>query len=186
MIIDENTIFYHGSYKIVDEPDLSQRKKGKDFGQGLYLTTSKTQAVKFVKSAIKKAVLDGLIPKNTKVGYVSQYKVKTVEGLKIFEFKNVDMEWLHCVVGHRKKESLPGIITKYRNYDVICGKIANDDTNLVITAYIEGLYGEIGSGKADEMAISFLEPDNLKDQVCYRTQKALDSLEFVESESVMI
>ena len=39
-------------------------------------------------------------------------------------------------------------------YDVISGKIANDATNITITAYLDGLYGEIGSNSADSICIS--------------------------------
>ncbi len=186
MKFEENTILYHGSYIVVDKPDLSQCRKGKDFGQGFYLTTSKAQAIKFVKTSIKKAISDKIISADTATGYISMYKSKTIDGLKVFEFTNADSEWLHCVIAHRKLGSVAGEIEKYKDFDIISGKIANDTTNTVITAYMDGLYGEVGSDSADRIAIGFLEPDNLKDQICYRTQKAIETLKYLGCESVII
>ncbi len=72
------------------------------------------------------------------------------------------------------------------DYEIIAGKIANDNTNRVITGYINGLYGEAGSDSADNIAISLLIPEKLTDQVCFRTEKALDKLRFIKAEVVFI
>ena len=55
MIIEAGKKLYHGSYTIVDKPDLSKCEAGKDFGQGFYLPTDIEQARRFVKSSIGKA-----------------------------------------------------------------------------------------------------------------------------------
>ena len=60
----------------------------------------------------------------------------------------------------------------------IAGKIANDSTNQILSAYINGFYGEVGSYEADETAIKFLLPNNLSDQICFRTENALQNLHF--------
>ena len=54
----------------------------------------------------------------------------------------------------------------------------------MITAYLDGAYGEVGTERADAIAISLLEPDKLKDQYCFRTEAALDALKFVTGERV--
>ena len=89
------------------------------------------------------------------------------------------------MVGYRKRNSFPNA-HKWDKYDIIAGKIANDNTNLVITVYMDGLYGEIGSERADTIAIQFLEPDNLKDQLCFRTEKAVRTLNFIKSERIRL
>ena len=168
---------------MVNEPDLSKCRKGKDFGRGFYLTTDRIQAVRFTKTAIRKAVSDGIVSEGYTEGYLSIFEYMADETLSIFEFEDADREWLHCVAAHRKlNRSFRR--DKWIDYDIIAGKIANDQTNLVLTAYLDGLYGEIGSAGADRIAIGFLEPDNLKNQVCFRTEKALRCLEFVESVKV--
>ena len=57
---------------------------------------------------------------------------------------------------------------------------------LLINAYLLGIYGEIGSEKAGNMAISNLEPENLKNQLCFRTELALKKLCFVKSEKISL
>ena len=42
--LEAGTILYHGSYCVVENPDLEKCAKYKDFGRGFYLTSSKEQA----------------------------------------------------------------------------------------------------------------------------------------------
>lgn len=187
MIIQSEMKLYHGSYCEVTGPELSKCRPAKDFGRGFYLTTNRTQAVKFTRTAVKKAISDGLIRAGTDFGYLNEYicDLKLEKDLLIFEFADADLEWLHCVVGHRKKGSIPDV-DKWQKYDIIAGKIANDNTNLVITTYMDGLYGPTGSETADQIAIRFLEPDNLKNQICFRTDRAMRALKFVKSERIRL
>ncbi len=57
-------------------------------------------------------------------------------------------------------------------YDVISGKIANDQTNATIVAYMTGLFGQSGSTEADETCRRLLIPNRLHDQHCFRTTAA--------------
>jgi hypothetical protein len=72
------------------------------------------------------------------------------------------------------------------SYDVISGKIANDNTNATILAYMGNVYGSMGSEQADAICISLLLPERLQDQFCFRSANALSKLEFVKSESVTL
>ncbi len=69
-----------------------------------------------------------------------------------------------------------------KDYDIIAGKIANDRTNLTITTYLLGAYGEIGSAGADDICISLLIPERLRDQYCFRSDAAITALTFKGSE----
>ena len=71
-----------------------------------------------------------------------------------------------------------------KDYDVIGGKVANDDTNVTIFAYIHGIYGTMGSEEADNFCISLLIPERLKDQFCFRSRKAIACLKYLRSERV--
>ncbi len=53
--LSDGLILYHGSYCEVNQPMLEKCSKRKDFGRGFYLTTSREQAVSFLKTAIIKA-----------------------------------------------------------------------------------------------------------------------------------
>lgn len=55
----DGLILYHGSYCEVNEPKLEKCAKRKDFGKGFYLTTSREQAISFLKTAPVKAESGG-------------------------------------------------------------------------------------------------------------------------------
>lgn len=182
MIIQEGIKLYHGSYTIVKRPDLSKCMNGKDFGKGFYLTTDVYQARRFVKTAIGKAVKNGVEGIDSAKGYVSVFELRKLDGLIVHEFVNADSDWLHCVASHRRQGILADEIFKWQKYDLIAGKIANDNTNQVITAYINGTYGAVGSDSADRFAIGLLMPERLTDQVCIRTKTAIDRIKFIDVE----
>lgn len=184
--LENEMILYHGSYCAVEKPDLSKCSQFKDFGRGFYLTSSKEQAKSFAKISTVKAQERGIISVNQKFGYISYYRLEIASEFNSFYFDNADSDWLHCVVTHRKINSFPELNERMKNYDVIAGKIANDDTNTTIVAYMSNLYGTMGSKKADDFCISLLLPERLKDQYCFRNQAAIEKLVFLKSERVAL
>jgi len=64
--------------------------------------------------------------------------------------------------------------------------MANDQTNATVVTHLDGLYGEVGSQSADNICISLLLPERLKDQFCFRTGMAVESLIPVERENAAI
>ena len=179
-------VLYHGSYCVVENPDLTKCAMYKDFGQGFYLTTSKEQAKSFAKISATKAKLKGLIPYSEKFAYISFFKMCDSDSLKTFAFGTANLEWLHTIVAHRRNGVFPNIKISMQNYDVISGKIANDDTNATIIAYMNNVFGAMGSEQADKMCISLLLPERLKDQFCFRSEKSIAALEFLKSEKVSL
>jgi hypothetical protein len=184
-LIDGLTL-YHGSYCEVKSPELQRGDKYKDFGQGFYLTSSKKQAENFIKTSVKKAILSGKVGEKQNFGYVSVFRFIKNNDLDIWTYPEADADWLHCIVGHRKRNTFPDIIDRLKQYDIICGKIANDNTNATIAAYMASAYGEIGTKSADDMCISLLLPERLQNQFCFRTDEALKSVKFVESEKIWL
>ncbi len=180
MILTDGIELYHASYTVIENIDLSLCAAGKDFGKGFYVTTDYDQACRFIRTAIGKAIKNNVENVDSKTGYISifEYKPDNSANINCYEFKSSDEEWLHCVVAHRKSGILKNELEKWQNFDAIAGKIANDSTNQVLTAYINGFYGEVGSHEADETAIKFLLPDNLSDQICFRTEKIIQNLHF--------
>ena len=131
MIIELGIKLYHGSYTMVDAPDISMCGKGKNFGQGFYVTTDIGQGRRIVKSAIGKAIKNGLCDKGRKSDYVSVYEFTSLVGIKIYEFDSAefdsaDRKWLHCVAMHRRDRLFSSELGKWMEYDIIGGKIAND------------------------------------------------------------
>ena len=184
--LEDGIILYHGSYCAVETPDLAKCAMYKDFGQGFYLTSSKEQAKSFAKISATKAKSKGLISYSEKFAYISFFKVSDVDSLKTYDFETADIEWLHNIVAHRRYGAFPEIKKSMQDYDVISGKIANDDTNATIIAYMDNVFGKMGSEQADKMCISLLLPERLKDQFCFRSEKSISALEFLKSEKVSL
>ena len=184
--LENGMVLYHGSYCVVEYPDLEKCAAFKDFGRGFYLTTSKEQAKSFAKISATKAKSRGIIPYDEKFAYISFFKVDNIDDLKSFAFKTADVDWLHCIVANRKDGSFSEVRKSMQDYDVISGKIANDDTNATIIAYMGNVFGTMGSEQADKMCISLLLPERLKDQFCFRSDKAISKLEFLKSEKVAL
>lgn len=184
--LSDGMLLYHGSYMVVDTPDLAKCAARKDFGKGFYLTTSRKQAKDFVRASIKKAIAQGLITEDQNFGFVSVFEYHEKDGISKFVYENADVDWLHCIVGHRKKNTFSAIVDSMKDYDIVAGKIADDRTNVTITTYLVGGYGAIGSESADKACISQLIPERLKDQYCFRTNEAFECISFVESEKIWI
>lgn len=186
--LTDGVVLYHGSYCEVPFPDLGKCAKYKDFGQGFYLTSSLEQARNFAKLTTRKAIANGIVDVSQAFGVLSSYQflLKPEEQLSVHLFETANAEWLHCVVGHRKSNTFPQLVHQFQNYDIIGGKIANDNTNATITAYMAGTFGEIGTDSADNMCISLLLPERLKDQFCFRTKAAVDQIRFLESEKIWL
>jgi hypothetical protein len=186
MPLSNGLVLYHGSYTEVPHPDLSKCARFKDFGQGFYLTTSHAQAVSFARLSARKAA-DRLVEgADGWKGFVSRFELAGagVEDLRLLEFEGAGSDWLRCVVAHRRRGSFPNLVDRLRSYDVIAGKIANDRTNITLTLYMDGIFGEVGSAEAERACIGQLLPNRLKDQYCFRSERALECLRFMGSEVV--
>ena len=177
-ILKPGTMLYHGGYCEVSAPDISKCRKYKDFGQGFYLTTDIEQAKNFAKISLRKAIDSGNISKSDGKKIVSCYEFTSDNDLSVKYFETADKYWLHCIVGHRTERLFKNVVIEMKSYDIIGGKIANDDTNATIFTYIFGAYGEPGSERADEICIGLLLPERLKNQYCFKTPKSLERLVF--------
>lgn len=184
--LTEGMLLYHGSYCEVKTPELEKCAAFKDFGKGFYVTSSKEQAEKFISTSLKKAKAQGMIDEKQSFGVISTFCYHFKEDIGTFLFQDADVDWLHCVVGHRKAGSFPKLVEQLAQYDVLGGKIADDTTNVTILTYLIGAYGQIGTKEADGFCISRLLPERLKDQFCFRTKAGIECLSFVESEQIWI
>ncbi len=182
----DDVILYHGSYCEVQNPDLKQCAKYKDFGRGFYLTTSYKQAENFAKISTRKAISNKIASPDQTYGIVSVFRFRHSRELQVKCYPFADKDWLHCVVGHRKQDMFADVVQELENFDIISGKIANDRTNATITTYMAGVFGKIVEESADRICISLLLPERLQDQFCFRTNEAIACLTFVESEQIWL
>ncbi len=179
-MLTEGTILYHGSYCQVKAPDLKKCAHAKDFGRGFYLTTSLEQATNFARLSTRKAIQNHILQPGTSNGFVSVFTLKNIQSLLCHHFATADRAWLHCVVAHRKNSLFHKLVENYAKYDILSGKIANDNTNATIIAYMSGTFGTVGSAQADDICASLMLPERLKDQYCFRTMTAVSCLTFKE------
>jgi hypothetical protein len=156
-------LLYHGSNIAVEEPRLIEQVRGLDFGQGFYLTTSESQAIRF----------SGIVVKRRKTGIASvsvyEFDMETAEKtLSILKFDRADAKWLEFIVSNRFKT--------YRGdaYDIVVGAVANDTVMPAIQAYLGGFFNE-------EATLITLKASKLADQVCLKSEKAMSLLRFVKS-----
>ena len=59
------------------------------------------------------------------------------------------------------------------SWDVVWGPVANDQTMQTLVLYLDGYL-------TAEQTIANLLPQNLKDQLVFKTEKAISALEYVE------
>ena len=157
---------------------------GLDFGKGFYLTSSYQQARSYIPSSIKKNIRRHKLPINFSIdnGCISVFRFHPNPELLIHCFEAANVEWLHYIAGNRDDSLFQDIIQRLEHYDIVGGKVANDSTAATLNAYITGDYGIPGSKRADDFTISGLLPERLTDQFCFRSLKAIQSLEFVRSD----
>ena len=184
MKLEDGMMLFHGSYTIVERIDLSLCALAKDFGRGFYLTSDLQQARSFVNSAVLKAKRHGIIPIDQNYGYITSFRFQNnSDDLKTYEFPVADQQWLWFIANNRRARLFDRTKIHFQDVsesDIIIGKVANDQTNPVITAYLNGLFGDIQSEEAIQSAIRRLMPEHLVDQYCFLTEKAIRCLKFQE------
>ena len=153
-------LLYHGSNQTVENPKILSTKRALDFGSGFYLTSSKTQAIKWAKSVT--------LRRGTETPLLNVFEFnENLQGLKVLKFDSANGEWLDFVVKNRKRIPLD------ETYDLIIGPVANDSTLPVINDYMDGRYTK-------QEAINHLLPQNLTDQYAFLSEKALSTLLFMK------
>ena len=186
LLLHDGMTLFHGSSVEVSKPDLARCAPRKDFGRGFYLTSSVEQARSFARIVARRASREEGLESSPPNGVVSRFEVSAIDSLAVRTYPDADAEWLHCIVAHRQGAPFENVARELEGADVIIGKVANDQTNATILAYLAGIYGPVGSESADSICVSLLLPERLQDQACFRTERALEHLEFSGSEEVCL
>lgn len=162
---------FHGSIKRVETIDLSLANPKRDFGAGFYTTSDSKQAISFSRIIAKRNGLNK--------GVVSSFKYEEDGALRVLRFDSANLEWLDFILFNR------GFALKEDarlEYDLIVGPVANDQVGQTLNLLITGAYGEPSSQAAREFAISILLTEKLVDQWVFKTQAAIDRLDFIGAE----
>ena len=115
---------FHGSTCEVRVPDLSRSKRYIDFGPGFYVTTLRYQAERWAQ---RKAERTGGVPTVNEFGLKSDWSAYRVRN-----FPGASVEWLDFVCACRSGKAV------WRQFDVIKGRVANDDVFKTIDSYLKG------------------------------------------------
>lgn len=155
-------ILYHGSVLIVEHPRILKNEIGRDFGFAFYTTEIREQAIKWAK---RKAMLEERKRHVSVTPVVSCYQWERDNHLKILEFEDSNMEWLEMVVKCRSQAEYS------HGYDVVIGKIANDNVGETISYVLQGIMRK-------EDALERLKFEKINHQIAFCTEKALHYLAF--------
>ena len=143
---------FHGSYMTVENPKIIKSKFPKDFGVGFYCTELIEQAARWA-SRYNSAV-------------VSVYEYTSDNNLKTRTFNGMTEEWLDFIVYCRSG--------KRHNFDIIIGAMANDQIYNYISDFIDGII----TREQFWVLAKFKYPTQ---QICFCNEKALKTLQFIET-----
>ncbi|MCF0230054.1 MAG: DUF3990 domain-containing protein [Parasporobacterium sp.] len=174
-------ILYHGTVSQIDKIDVSKGRGRKDFGKGFYIAVTKKQAIGMMHKKYREALHRSRNKKNFDIKehlYEIILDEEYAKKLNIRVFETADLEWLDFILKCREDGGTP------HNYDIVIGPTADDDTMLCLRTYWDGVYGEPNTGKAKQILLDNLEPDNLGVQYFVGEQTIADKLivEFREIE----
>lgn len=149
-----DTILYHGSNVIVQNPEVLINGYYKDFGYGFYCTNLEKQARRWAFTRKGNTVIN-------KYNYIKN------ENLKVCTFLNMSEEWLQFVVECR--------LGKEHNFDIVEGPMADDQ----IWDYVEDYMANNISKSAFWELVKFKYPTH---QIVFCTEDALKTLHFKGSD----
>ena len=158
-------ILYHGSDIEVKDPIIIKSEKGRDFGCAFYLTPIKEQAERMAKRKQR------MNKSSSAIVSIFEWNEKDVDNLKYKLFKNPDLEWLDMIIRCRT------IPTFEHGYDIVEGKIADDNVGETILFVIDGIIKK-------EDAIERLKFQKINSQIAFCSEESLKLLKFVSSYEV--
>ena len=158
-------VVYHGTTSLINSIDVAKGKPYKDFGRGFYVTRDYSHARSI---ATRNKILEKERYGQNAKAYVYTYTLdmSKTQRFTTKEFTVADIEWMRFILSNRCVRG------KNHDYDIVFGPTANDDTSLVLKSYFSGLYGDIESEKALQLALDMIEAENLPAQIYFGSNEA--------------
>ncbi len=148
-------IVFHGGVSEIRHPDTRHSNSSVDFGPAFYLTSFREQAEKWARRRSLRL---------RKQPCVNEYELaEDWSGFRVLRFDGPDEPWFDFVCSCRMDGA------EWQKYDIIMGRVANDDVYLTINRYLDGMMSK-------ESALAELRFSRPNDQIAINSQKALDSL----------
>ena len=158
-------VVYHGSTSSIEKIDVAKGRPYKDFGRGFYVTKSKSHATNLALRN-KRIEIERYGRPCEAYLHTFEMEMRKLIDFNVKEFLEADLEWVQFILSNRK------IRNRTHDYDVIIGPTANDDTMVVINAYLDGLYGEVGNEEALHTLLKNIEAENLPGQIYFSKNEA--------------
>lgn len=157
-------ILYHGSDVIVETPKIIKSESGRDFGFGFYTTDIKEQAIRWAFRKARLAQRKG----KPYTPYVSIYEFdeENFQKLNCRHFDTPSFEWLDMVCSCRSN------VAFCHGYDIVAGKIANDNVGETVTYVLQGIMRK-------EDAVERLKFEKINNQICFNTETSLKCLKYI-------
>ncbi len=156
---------YHGGTDIIQEPQIISNERGRDFGNGFYCTDIYEQAIKWANRQAQ-------IRKKQAILNVYEFDIETATNkLNFKSFVDYSLDWLQFVTTCRKDAKFK------HDFDIVFGKIANDDVGETIQAVVDGLM-------PFDFALQKLSFMHANNQYAFCSEKALKYLAFSKSQKV--
>ena len=143
---------YNGSTVIVKQPEIKIEKYNKDFYFGFYCTVMEQQAIRWATRFGE--------------GIVNVYEYEPDDSLKILKFEKMTEEWLDFIIACRSGTP--------HEWDIVEGPMADD----TIYNYIQEFQDGKISREAFWVLAKFRYPTH---QICFNTEKALETITFKEA-----
>ena len=121
-------ILYHGSNTHIEEIDLKRGRRGKDFGQGFYLSPDRLQAQQMAERTVDRE--EAGAPILTTYQFDDSILFRPSD-LKVKVFDGYSQEWAEFIMMNRRNKSNK----QAHDYDIVYGPIANDKVVLQISRY---------------------------------------------------
>ena len=121
-------ILYHGSNTHIEEIDLKRGRRGKDFGQGFYLSPDRLQAQQMAERTVDRE--EAGAPILTTYQFDDSILFRPSD-LKVKVFDGYSQEWAEFIMMNRRNKSYK----QAHDYDIVYGPIANDRVGLQISRY---------------------------------------------------
>ena len=164
-----NITVYHGSTSLIDKIDVTKGKPYKDFGCGFYVTESRYHATNLALRN-KRIEIERYGKSCEAYLYIYDMDTDKLSGFNVKKFLDADFEWAQFVLMNRKSRN------HTHDFDVVIGPTANDDTMVVLNAYLDGLYGDIDSDNALRTLLKNIEAEKLPEQIFFSNNKATEIL----------
>lgn len=159
-------ILYHGTTLRIEQPRIIRSELGRDFGFAFYTTDIQEQAKRW---AIRRAKVEAREKKAPCDAIVNIYEWSCdLTGLSYKNFSEANMDWLEMVMRCRSD------IEYQHGYDIVEGKIANDNVGETVSFVMQGIMRK-------EDAVERLRFEKINNQLAFCTERALETLTFVDS-----